>query len=330
MLRTRVWRTTGSTVGLRGRAIPTILDLIGNTPLLKLKSGIYAKPEYLNPSGSIKDRIAKFMIERAERRGELRNGSTIIEASTGNTGIALCMAGAAKGYAVKIFSPEKVASEERMRIMQAYGAEVNLVRVEDILDSGERSVHGARAEILPRIKCRELSQQDKRFWWARQFANPDNVAAHRDTTGREILAQMGGRVDAFVASVGTGGTLLGVAQALRKRLPRVKIYAVEPAGHPILTQGPEGLMAIPGITDGIMLDILEKKIVEEVITVKDGDAIDMTQRLAKEEGVFCGVSSGANVYASLQVLSKTGASKRIVTVLPDNRDRYLYTQRYIT
>lgn len=310
-------------------SVQCVLDRIGNTPLVKLKSGVYVKLEYLNPSGSIKDRIALYMIEAAEKRGELHLGSTIIEASTGNTGIALCMVGAAKGYPVKIFAPEKVAAGERMKIMEAYGAKVELVKVEGISDSGERSVHGGRVEILPRIKCRQISQADKDFWWARQFASADNVAAHRETTGREILTQMHGEVDAFVASVGTGGTLLGVAQALRKRLPKVKIYAVEPAGHCILAHGSEDLKAIPGITDGIMLEIFESGIVERVISVTDEQAIQTAQMIAKE-GIFCGISSGANVRAAIEVASELGESKKIVTVLPDSGDRYLFTQRYIT
>jgi cysteine synthase A len=306
--------------------VSSVLSLIGNTPVVKLRSGIYAKVEYLNPSGSIKDRIAKVMIERAERRGELHRGSTIIEGSTGNTGIALSMVGAAKGYAVEIFCPESAASEERLRIMQAYGATVHLMKVED---GAGRSVHGARAEIIPRIKCKELSQQDKKLWWARQFASEDNVAAHRDTTGKEILRQLAGEVDAFVASVGTGGTLLGVAQMLRKHCPNVKVYAVEPTGHSVLRQGAGLLRKMPGITDGIMLDILQKEIIEDIIAVGDTEATETMRSLA-QEGIFCGVSSGANVYASLKVAAKIGKAKRIVTVLPDSHDRYLYTQKYIT
>jgi cysteine synthase A len=318
----------------------SILAAIGNTPLVQLRqvvrgidAQVLVKVEYLNPSGSIKDRIALYMVERAERVGLLKPGYTIVEASTGNTGTALAFVAAAKGYKMRVFSPKVVASPERRRMMECYGAQIEIVDVEALQGEGrlmDTSVHGAVIEVIPRQLCRELERKDPTIWWARQFKNPDNVAAHREWTGKEILEQTDGHVDAFVASVGTGGTLLGVAQALQAHNPRVKVYGVEPAAAPHLRGGLDKIPIIPGITDGIIVDILKAGIVTDVISVTDREAIDMAHQLAEKEGLFCGVSSGANVLAALQIARQLGEGARVVTVLPDSRDRYLSLEKYTT
>jgi cysteine synthase A len=315
----------------------SILDLIGNTPLVRLNRvtdgldcQILAKLEYLNPSGSIKDRMALFMIENAEKRGDLKRGYTIVEASTGNTGIALSFVAAVKGYPMTVYMPKAVASEERMRMMRSYGAKIELVGTEDLDSSLDPSIHGGVIEIVPRQKCLEVESSTPDLWWARQFSNPDNVAAHRETTGREILRQTAGKLDAFVASIGTGGTLLGVSQAIKPTYPRVKMIAAEPAGAPWIGRGKEAIPYIEGITDGLLFDILDGDVADEILWVTDEDAVKMARRLAAEEGLFCGMSGGANVFAALQVAQRMGKGKTIVAILTDNRDRYLTTERYIT
>jgi len=317
-----------------------ILAAIGNTPLIRLRevvrgldAEVLVKAEYLNPSGSIKDRIALCMIESAERAGLLKPGYMIVEASTGNTGAALSFVAAAKGYRIRVFSPKLVASPERMRIMQSYGAEIEIIDTEKLQQDeelGDTSVHGAVIEVLPRQLCLEMEQSDTTVWWARQFNNPDNVAAHREGTGKEILEQTEGHLHAFLASVGTGGTLMGTAQALLAHDPGIEIYGVEPAASPHLRNGLEDIPVIPGITDGITIDILKANMLTDVISVTDEEAIDMAHQLAEKEGLFCGMSSGANVLAALQVARKLGKGARVVTVLPDNRDRYLSLEKYTT
>jgi cysteine synthase A len=321
----------------RGTIASSALDLIGNTPLVRLNSvtdgleaEVLAKLEYMNPSGSIKDRMALFMIENAEKRGELKPGYTILEASTGNTGIALSFVAAVKGYPMTVYMPKAVASEERKRMMQSYGARIELVGTEDLDSSLDPSVHGGVIEIVPRQKCLEVEGCTPNTWWARQFSNPDNVAAHRETTGKEILEQTSGKVDAFLASIGTGGTLLGVAQTLKPACTSVEIIAVEPAGAPWIGRGKEAIPFIENITDGLLFDILDGGVADEIVWVTDDDAVHMARRLAREEGLFCGMSGGANVFAALQVAKRLGKGKTIVTILTDSRDRYLTTERYIT
>lgn len=317
-----------------------ILAAIGNTPLIQLMEAVHGldaevlvKAEYLNPSGSIKDRIALCMIEGAERAGRLKPGYTIVEASTGNTGAALSFVAAAKGYHMCVFSPKLVASPERMRIIESYGAKIEVIDTE-VLQKDEKlcdtSVHGAVIEVLPRQMCLDRERSDPTVWWARQFSNPDNVRAHREGTGREILEQTGGRLHAFVASVGTGGTLMGVAQALRAHDPKIEIYGVEPAASPHLAGGLASIPIIPGITDGITVDILKASMVTGVISITDAEAIDMAHQLSQKEGLFCGISSGANVVAALRVAEKLGKGARVATVLPDSRDRYLSLEKYTT
>jgi len=312
-----------------------VLALIGNTPMVKLcrvtteiTSNIFVKLEYMNPSGSIKDRIALYMIEDAEKKGILQPGSTIVEASTGNTAIALSFIAAMKGYKMKVFIPKLVSEDEKVKIMHLCGAEVKTVDTRYLTKAGDKSTHGGNIEIIPRKKCLELEKNNPNVWWARQFSNPYNKLAHRETTGKEILEQTDGKIDAFVASVGTAGTLVGVAEALKAEIPNIKIIAVEPAGFPIIAKGKSGIKIIEGITGGLLLDAVD--IVDEVLVINDKEAINMTNRLMKEEGLFCGISSGANVLASLKIAKKYPELKNIVTVLPDSRDRYFTTERYTT
>jgi cysteine synthase A len=296
----------------------SVLDFVGNTPLIQLNStqgvfgsfeaNLYAKVEYVNPSGSIKDRIAKYMIEQAEKRGDLKKGDTIVEATSGNTGIAFSMAGAAKGYKVVIVMCETM-TEERKNFMRAYGAQVVLTPACD-------SLKGAVA------KAEELAKKP-RCWMPAQFENYDNVEAHRILMGKEILNQVPkGWVDAFVAGVGTGGTLMGVAKALKEVNPDVKIVAAQPSGSQELTGGKAGEHRIDGIGDGFIPNIVDTSIIAEAVNVEDKEAVSMSRLLAKEKGLFAGVSSGANVYAAIQVAKQLKKGQTVVTVLPDSQDRY--------
>ena len=318
-------------------AMNSVLNLIGNTPLVRLnkitdglESEVLAKLEYLNPSGSIKDRMALSMIEAAEKRGDLKPGYKIVEASTGNTGIALSFVAAVKGYQMVVYMPQAVASAERRKMMESYGAKIELVDTAGLDPSLDPSIHGGVIEITPRMKCRDVEAANPDVWWARQFSNPDNVGAHRETTGKEILEQTGGRVDAFVASIGTGGTLMGVAEALKPLCAHLEMIAVEPAGAPWIGRGKDAIPLIEGITDGLLIDILDQGVADEIIWVTDEDAINMARRLTQEEGLFCGMSGGANVFAALQVARRLGKGTTIVAILTDSRDRYLSKERYIT
>jgi len=313
----------------------SIIELIGNTPMVRLNRitrdiapDILVKLEYLNPSGSTKDRIAFRMIEDAEKDGSLHKGMTIVESSTGNTAIAFSFAAAMKGYKMKIFIPKLVSAMEKLITMQLYGAEIEKVDTEYLLETLDKSVHGGRIEVVGRKICLDLEKNNNDIWWARQFSNPSNAAAHKDTTGKEILEQTDGKVDAFVASVGTAGTLVGVGQALKEAFPNVKIIAVEPAGWPYLAGGKSGITIIDGVSGGLLLDAAD--MADEVVVVNDEEAINMANRLMKEEGMRCGISSGANVVASLRIGSKFPELKNIVTVLPDSRDRYFTKEMYTT
>lgn len=309
----------------------SVLDLIGNTPIKRLDAisraldiNLWAKLEHLNPSGSLKDRIALQMIEDAEKDGSLKEGYTIIESSSGNTALALCFVGAVKGYKRVIYMP-KIMSNEKVEMIKRYGAEIRLVDVGD--DVKESSVHGSYVEVPGRMMCKKIEATTPKVWWARQFSNPSNYKAHMKL-GQEILDQLGKKIDAFVASVGTGGTLLGVAKVLKKEIPTIKIIAVEPAECSYVTL--TNFKEIEGVTGGILKDILESKLVDQIIKVKDQDAVDMYRRLIQEEGLFVGVSSGANVLTALNVARDLGKGSTIVTVLPDRGDRYITSEHYVT
>jgi cysteine synthase A len=309
----------------------TILQGIGQTPIVKLKNvtkgidgNVFTKCEYLNPSGSLKDRIALEMIEDAERKGELRKGYTIIESSSGNTAIALSFVGGAKGYKRIIFMP-KIMSGEKVEMIKRYGSEIRLVEAgENVKDS---SVHGSYVEVPGRIMCKEMEENTPKVWWARQFSNPSNYKAHMKL-GEEISAQLGDKVDAFVASVGTGGTVYGVAKVLKEKIPRIRIIAVEPADCPYVTL--TNFKVIAGVTGGILQEILDSKLVDEIVKVADQDAVEMTHRLIQEEGLFVGVSAGANVLAALNIAKTMGKGVNVVTVLPDRGDRYITSEHYVT
>ncbi len=314
----------------------SMLDLIGAIPLVRLnrigrESGaeILVKPEFLNPSGSIEDRVARRMIEDAEERGDLTEGSTITEATTGNTGTALAFVAAVKGYSMIAFSPDRVANRSRLAIMTAYGCDARVVPADD-LPSADTSggAHSGRVEFRPREACRDLETSDWHVWWARQFANPSNSAAHFESTADEILDQTDGRLDAFVASVGSGGTLLGIGERLRAKDAKALLVAVEPAGSSLLTPPYEEV--VPGLSDGLIPQLRTSGLVDRVIQVSNEDAIDMAHQLAEREGIFAGMSSGANVVAALKVAGELAPGARIVTVLPDSRDRYLDVEVYTT
>jgi len=297
----------------------TILDAVGHTPMVRLNritaglnAEILVKIEHLNPSGSLKDRIARYMIEEAERSGRLTSDTVIVEATTGNTGIAFAMAAAVKGYRIVVVMPEGM-SEERKKAIRAYGAELVFTP-------------GSESDVdLSLKKVDELRGKFEKVWVPGQFTSRDNVRAHEETTGKEILDQTDGMLDAFVAGVGTGGTLTGAAKTIRRRIPGVKIVAVEPAECPVLSGGRKGSHRIEGIGDGFIPEILDMSLVDEVIAVSDVDAIKMARRLASEEGIFAGISSGANVEAALELAGRLPKGARIVTLAPDNGMRYLST-----
>ena len=293
----------------------TILETIGNTPLLKLERiegfPVYAKAEYLNPGGSIKDRVARHMIEQAEKRGDLKPGMTIAEATSGNTGIGVTFVGVRKGYRVIIVMPDNM-SEERRKIIRAFGGEL-------ICTPAAESLNGCLK------KLEELKREIPDLFIPGQFVNPDNPEIHYLTTAEEIWEQMEGRVDAFVAGIGSGGTLAGVGRFLKEKNPAVKIVAVEPANASALLGQEPGFHRIEGIGDGFIPDVLDVSIVDDVITVTDDDAITTAQRLTLQEGALVGTSSGANVWAAVECGKRMGKDKNIVTVLPDRAERYFST-----
>lgn len=319
----------------RLKVVDSVLNLIGNTPMVRLRSisdegaaDVFVKCEYLNPSGSLKDRIALEMIRVAEADVRLKPGYTIVEASTGNTGTALSFVGNYLGYKVVIYMPEGM-TPERIRLMESYGAEVHQLELER--GTEVEGFAGAEVEIGTRLKCLEIERTQPKTWWARQFSNPANTMAHVKT-GNEILQQMEGKLDAFVMSIGTGGTLHGIAKALRCKLPRVRIIGAEPSSgrYPIS----EGHWRVPGLSDevtgGIIEEMMESGLVDEVIQITNDEAVSMSDRLVREEGLFCGISSGANVHLTLKVAKELGRGKRVATVLPDSRDRYLTEKKYTT
>lgn len=301
-----------------------ITDLIGNTPLLKLsnyikahslKADIYAKLEYFNPAGSVKDRIARAMIDDAEKKGLLKSGSVIIEPTSGNTGIGLAAVAASRGYKVILTMPETM-SIERRNLLKAYGAEL-------VLTDGAKGMKGAIE------KADELAKSTKDSFIPGQFVNPANPAAHIATTGPEIWNDTDGKVDIFVAGVGTGGTLSGVGKYLKEKNPNVKIVAVEPAGSPVLSKGTPGPHKIQGIGAGFVPDTLDTSIYDEIITVENEQAFAAGRELARNEGVLVGISSGAAVYAASVLASREeNKGKLIVALLPDTGERYLSTPMF--
>jgi cysteine synthase A len=298
-----------------------LFETVGHTPMLKLNrvtggvsADILGKLEFFSPSGSLKDRILHWMIEKAEKRGDLKPGMTIVEGTTGNTGIATAMAAAVKGYKCVIVMPAGM-SEERKKIIRSYGAEL----VET--PGGESDVD------LTLKKVNELLEAGKgKMWEVRQFSNEDNAEAHYLTTGPEIWEQTDGRVDAFVATQGTGGTISGVGRFLKERKPGVKLYAVEPKECPVLSEGKWGAHKIEGIGDGFIPDLLDVDILDGIVAIASDDAVDMAQRLAREEGLFCGISSGCNVLASIRVAKAHPEYKAVVTMINDSGQRYFSTE----
>ena len=296
-------------------------QLIGKTPLLELthiekklglKAKLVAKLEYFNPAGSVKDRIAKAMIDDAEAKGLLKEGSVIIEPTSGNTGIGLASVAAARGYRIIIVMPETM-SVERRQIMKAYGAEL-------VLTEGAKGMKGAIA------KADELAKEIPNSFVAGQFVNPANPKAHFESTGPEIYEDTEGKVDYFVAGVGTGGTITGVGQYLKSKIPGVKVVAVEPATSPVLSQGVSGAHKIQGIGAGFVPDVLDTKVYDEIIPVANEDAFATGKLVGKSEGVLVGISSGAAVWAGIELAKRPeNAGKTIVVLLPDTGDRYLST-----
>ncbi len=303
------------------KVVKDVSELIGRTPMVRLNrladasaAEVLAKLEFYNPGGSVKDRIALSMILAAEREGKLKPGDTIVEPTSGNTGIGLAMLAAAKGYRLILVMPDTM-SVERRTLLKAYGAEY-------VLTPGAKGMRGALDE------AERLIEQNPGYFVPQQFANPANPEIHRQTTAREILEQTGGQLDAFVAGVGTGGTITGVGEILKKENPSVMVVAVEPAASPVLSGGQPGPHKIQGIGAGFIPSILNRGVIDSVITVSNEEAMDATRRMATEEGLLVGISSGAAVVAALKVAAQLGQGKRVVVIIPDTGERYLTTDLF--
>lgn len=297
-----------------------IYETIGNTPIVKLNkladnnmAEVLVKLEFFNPGGSVKDRIALSMIEAAEKEGLLKEGQTIIEPTSGNTGIGLAMVGIAKGYRVILVMPETF-SIERRKLMKAYGAEL-------ILTEGAKGMAGA-------IEMAEKLTIENGYFMPQQFNNLANPEAHMRKTALEILEHTKGNLDMFIAGVGTGGTITGVGRILKREIPRIKIIAVEPADSPILSGGNKGPHKIQGIGAGFVPQILDRSIIDEIITIKNEEAFETSRKLGKTEGILVGISSGAAIHAAFGKAKELGAGKRIVVISPDNGERYLSTELF--
>jgi cysteine synthase len=302
------------------RIANSVADLVGNTPIVKLNrlvdensADVYLKLEYMNPGSSVKDRIAVAMIEAAEREGGLKEGDTIIEPTSGNTGIGLAMIGAAKGYKTILVMPETM-SLERRNLLRAYGADI-------VLTPGPEGMGGAIR------KAEELAKENG-YFMPQQFNNEANPEIHRNTTGKEIVEQFGDQLDAFISGIGTGGTITGAGEVLRKAYPGIKIVAVEPADSPVLSGGKPGPHKIQGIGAGFVPAILNTEIYEEIITVQNDQAFEYARRAAKEEGILGGISSGAAIFAALKVAKELGKGKKVLAIIPSNGERYLSTPLY--
>ncbi|KIL52477.1 cysteine synthase A [Jeotgalibacillus campisalis] len=302
------------------RIANNISELVGQTPIVKLNrmtdensAEIYLKLEYMNPGSSVKDRIALAMIEAGEQSGDLKAGDTIIEPTSGNTGIGLAMIAAAKGYRTVLVMPETM-SMERRNLLRAYGAEL-------VLTPGPDGMKGAIA------KAEEVAKE-KGYFMPQQFKNEANPEVHRRTTGKEIVEQMGDQLDAFVLGIGTGGTITGAGQVLREKYENIKIYAVEPTDSPVLSGGKPGPHKIQGIGAGFVPDILNTKMYNEVIQVSNEQSFETARKAAREEGILGGISSGAAIYAALKVAKELGKGKKVLAIIPSNGERYLSTPLY--
>ncbi len=302
------------------RVVQSITELIGQTPVVKLNrivdedsADVYLKLEFMNPGSSVKDRIALAMIEAAEKAGKIQPGDTIIEPTSGNTGIGLAMVAAAKGYKAIFVMPDTM-SLERRNLLRAYGAEL-------VLTPGSEGMRGA-------IQKAEQLAQEHGYFMPQQFKNEANPEVHRLTTGKEIVEQMGDQLDAFVAGIGTGGTITGAGEVLRQAYPNIKIYAVEPADSPVLSGGKPGPHKIQGIGAGFVPDILNTSIYDEVVTVKTEEAFAAARLAARQEGILGGISSGAAIHVALQVAKKLGKGKKVLAIIPSNGERYLSTPLY--
>ncbi len=298
-----------------------ITQLIGNTPMIRLNkvvpensAEVIVKLESFNPGGSVKDRIALNMIKRAEEEGRLKPGGTIVEPTSGNTGIGLAMVSAVKGYKLILVMPDTM-SIERRNLLLSYGAEL-------VLTPGAEGMKGAIK------KAQEILELNPDYIMLDQFKNPANPEIHELTTAKEILKDTNGIVDAFVAGVGTGGTISGVGKVLKQYNKDIKIFAVEPEESPVLSGGKPGPHKIQGIGAGFIPDTLNLDVIDEIIKVKERDAFEMSMKLAKQEGILCGISSGANVFAAVEVANRLGKGKRVVTVLPDTGERYLSMHKF--
>ncbi|ABS20438.1 MULTISPECIES: cysteine synthase A [Bacillus cereus group] len=302
------------------RVAQSVSELIGKTPIVKLNriveqdsADIYLKLEFMNPGSSVKDRIALSMIEAAEKKGLLKEGDTIIEPTSGNTGIGLAMVAAAKGYKAILVMPETM-SMERRNLLRAYGAEL-------VLTPGSEGMGGAIR------KATELAKENG-YFMPQQFQNPANPEIHRLTTGPEIVEQMGDQLDAFIAGIGTGGTITGAGEVLKETYKDIKIYAVEPADSPVLSGGKPGPHKIQGIGAGFVPETLDVEIYDDIIQVKTEQAFEYARKVAREEGILVGISSGAVIYAATEVAKKLGKGKKVLVVIPSNGERYLSTPLY--
>ncbi|WP_408608428.1 cysteine synthase A [Caminicella sporogenes] len=298
------------------RVANNILELIGNTPMVKLNkivpknsADIYLKLEFFNPGSSVKDRIALNMIEDAEKRGLLKKGGTIVEPTSGNTGIGLAMIGAAKGYRVILVMPDTM-SVERRKLLKAFGADL-------VLTDGTKGMRGAIE------KAEEILKKNPSYFMPQQFKNKANPEIHKKTTAREILIQMDNNFDMFIAGVGTGGTLTGIGEVIKEELPNVKVIAVEPEASPILSGGRAGTHKIQGIGAGFIPDVLNIDVIDEVFKVKDEDAYETSRKVAVEEGILVGISSGAAIFTAIQKAKELGKGKKIVVIVPSYGERYL-------
>ncbi|HVG02545.1 MAG TPA: cysteine synthase A, partial [Nitrospira sp.] len=303
------------------KAHADITQLIGRTPLVRLnrlsKPGaatIYAKVESLNPGGSIKDRICLNMIDEAERQGKLKPGGTIVEPTSGNTGIGLALVAAVRGYKLILVMPESM-SMERASLLSSYGAQL-------VLTAAWEGMKGSIRE------AESIVAQNPAYYMPDQFSNPANPAIHRKTTGPEIVEALDGRVDAFVAAVGTGGTITGCGEVIRERNPAAKLIAVEPAGSPVLSGGDPGPHKIQGIGAGFIPKVLNRTLLDRVVTVTDDEAYQTAKLLAKKEGLLVGISAGANVFAALKIAEELGPGKNVVTILCDTGERYISIEKY--